>query len=108
MFILSYLSFEIKKFHDGQVGGWVKSDFSVNLCPFLKLLDTKTKMVRHTDTKWTQSLTIPLKYKNCYLIESSHLIFVSLNSTLSLDKSDVTPKGMMKILTFYVSLKQTA
>ena len=44
--IWPFLSFETKKFPGGR---WVKSDFSVSLCLFL--------IFRHTDTKWTKSLT---------------------------------------------------
>ena len=56
VFIWPYLSFETKKKFPGGWwvvgGGWVKSDFSVSLCPF---------SFGHTDTqteKWTQSLTM--------------------------------------------------
>ena len=56
--IWPFLSFETKKFPGGW-WWWVKSNFSVSLCPSL--------IFRHTDTKWTQSLTI-LNHNSFFLI----------------------------------------
>ena len=44
------------------VGGWMVTDFSVSLCPFLNFETQRHKMDtflthRHKTTKWTQSLT---------------------------------------------------
>ena len=86
----------------------MKSDFSVSLCPFLTFrhTDTRHKMDtfskhRHTDTKWTQSLTI-ISFQNItkFLVSSENICLTYISSKICIiffrEVCSVTKKAVKK------------